>query len=174
MGRTIIETIMGAVVLIVAAGFLFFAYDKSGVKTVDGYRVTALFDDVSGIGVGTEVRVGGIKVGVVDGLQLDTDSYRATLFMQIKDVVKLPKDSSAAIASSGLLGDKFVKLDPGGSDDMLHDGGVISFTQSSISFEELLGKFVFSGGGVEDETVDADPILSSENDNANPFSLDLE
>jgi len=149
MGRNVIETLMGAVVLIVAAGFLVFAYQSSNVKTVEGYSLKALFSDASGILPGSEIRIGGVKVGAVEAMDINPKTYQAIVTLQIKDDIKLPKDSSAAIASAGLLGDKFIRLEPGSEEDMLKPGGQVRYTQSSISFEDLLGKFVFSGGGVE-------------------------
>ena len=125
MGRNLIETVMGAVVLIVAGGFLMFAYEQAAVKSIDGYSVQVEFNDISGIDIGSEVRIGGMKVGVVQGLELDPETYQAHAVIQIEDAVKLPKDTSAAIVSSGLLGDKFIKLDPGGDDKYLEDGGMI-------------------------------------------------
>lgn len=162
MSRNVIETVMGGVVLLVAGGFLSFAFNNSSVQSVDGYTIAALFDDVGGVGPGSEVQIGGIKVGVVDSMDIDPQTYRAKVQFQIKKTIKLPKDSSAAIASSGLLGGKFVKLEPGGDETMLEDGDVITFTQSSVNLEELIGKFVFSGGGVEDDDSSIDDELSLE------------
>ncbi len=183
MGRHLIETVMGAVVLIVAASFLIFAYSQSNVQSVNGYQVNAKFNDVTGVTTGSEVRIGGMKVGVVERLELDSNTYQAIAVMKIRENVKLPKDTSAAVVSSGLLGDKFVKLEPGGDDAMFESGDTIRFTQSSVSFEELLGKFVFSSGGVEggaDEpaapaaaTPDASQSAPVE-EPQNPFSLELE
>lgn len=176
MSRNLLETVMGAVVLVVAIGFLMFAYERSAVKTVDGYQIEARFSDISGIGLGSDVRVGGLKVGTVSDMQLDEKTYQASILMQIRETVKLPKDSSASIASSGLLGDKFVKLDPGGAEEMLSAGDVIRFTQSSVSFEELIGKLVFSGGGVDDKSAPQAGGESTEDeksDSKNPFSLGL-
>lgn len=181
MARNVLETVMGAVVLAVAVGFLLFAYDRSAVKKVEGYAIEARFSDITGIGLGSDVRVGGLKVGSVANMQLDEATYQATVTMQIREKVKLPKDSSAAVVSSGLLGDKFIKLEPGGADTMLAQGDVITFTQSSVFFEELIGKFVFSGGGVEgkEETPAAAapeqtaPDAGAEAERPNPFSLGL-
>lgn len=176
MGRHLIETVMGAVVLLVAFGFLLFAYDQSSVKAVSGYQVNAKFDDVTGVNAGSEVRIGGMKVGVVERLDLDPNTYQAIAAMKIKDDVKLPKDTSAAVVSSGLLGDKFIKLEPGGDDAELASGDTIRFTQSSVSFEELLGKFVFSSGGVEggDAPAAEDKKADAPKEDKNPFSLELE
>ncbi len=152
MQKNIIETIMGAVVLLVAIFFLSFAYRNSNVGVDDGYVISGRFSNAAGIALGSDVRVGGIKVGVVTDMKLDPQSYEAIISMQIGERTKLPKDSSAAIVSSGLLGEKYIQLSPGGDEAMLAEGGKIDFTQSSVNLEELIGKFVFSGGGVDKNT----------------------
>jgi phospholipid/cholesterol/gamma-HCH transport system substrate-binding protein len=181
MANNAIETVMGAVVIAVAGGFLYFAYSTSSVKTVEGYQVKAEFTNVSGIGVGSTVRVGGIKVGVVEQLTLDPKSYQAVAALRIDNTVKLPKDSSAAINSSGLLGDKFVALEPGGEEENLKEGDAITITQSSVSLEEMIGKFMFSGGGVkagaEGESAsdkDAGDAPAAQNQEMNPLNSGIE
>ena len=149
MANNAIETVMGAVVLTVAAGFLYFAYSNSNVKPIEGYAISAAFTNISGINPGSAVRIGGIKIGVVEKLILDPQSYKAVATLRVSDNVKLPKDSSAAVQSTGLLGDKFVAIEPGGEEQNLKEGDKISFTQPSVSLEELIGKFVFSGGGAD-------------------------
>lgn len=151
MQKNILETIVGAVVLIVAVGFLVFAYRGSdmGMDASGGYTVKARFANATGIGTGSDVRVGGIKVGVVSDMRLDPETYEALAFLHIADTVKIPADSSAAIVGTGLLGEKFVQLTPGAEEKMLTGGGAITYTQSSVSIEELIGKFVFSGGGID-------------------------
>jgi phospholipid/cholesterol/gamma-HCH transport system substrate-binding protein len=149
MANNAIETVMGAVVLAVAGGFLYFAYNNSNVKSIDGYAVKADFSNVSGINVGSDVRIGGIKIGVVEKLDLDPKNYDAVVVMRVKDDVKISKDTSAAIQSAGLLGEKFVALQPGGDEKNLADGDTIHITQSSVSIEEMIGKFMFSGGGAD-------------------------
>jgi phospholipid/cholesterol/gamma-HCH transport system substrate-binding protein len=162
MANNVIETVMGAVVLTVAGGFLYFAYNNSNVKSVDGYEIKADFSNISGVGVGSDVRIGGIKVGVIESLDLDPKSYEAVVGMRIKEEVKLPKDSSAAVQSSGLLGEKFITIEPGGDEQMLKDGEAITYTQASVNLEEMIGKFVFSGGGVSgDEKKSDDNALST-------------
>lgn len=170
MANNAIETVMGAVVLAVAGGFLYFAYSSSNVKSVDGYNVKADFTNITGIGIGSDVRVGGIKVGVVEGLSLDPQSFQAVANMRIDESVKLPKDSSAAVQSAGLLGDKFVAIEPGGDENNLNDGDAISITQSSVSLEEMIGKFVFSGGGVSggDDAASDAPAETGDHEDATP------
>jgi len=149
MQKNILETLMGAIVLVVAGAFLMFAYEGSQVRVEKGYIVSAKFGNASGISLGSDVRIGGIKVGVVSDLSLDANTYEAVISMQIRDNTKLPKDSSASIVGNGLLGEKYVQLMPGGDDKMLEAGGKIQFTQSSVNLEEMIGKFMFSGGGVD-------------------------
>ncbi|MDE0050114.1 MAG: outer membrane lipid asymmetry maintenance protein MlaD [Rhodospirillales bacterium] len=143
MSRSLVETLLGAVVLAVAIGFLVFAYNKSGVATAGGYEVSAAFNRVDGISNGSDVRIGGIKIGTVVERTLDTEDFRAVLRMSIDETVELPTDSSAAVMSDGLLGGKFVDLQPGAEETLIKDGGRIAFTQSSLLLEELIGKFAF-------------------------------
>ena len=144
MQHNLIETVMGAVVLVVAALFLFFSYTSSGLRPVTGYTVTAQFDRVDGISVGSDVRLAGIKVGTVTDQILDPKTYLAVLRMSIERNVALPTDSSAEIVGSGLLGEKFVALVPGGAAEMLPDGGQIRYTQSPVSLERMIGQLIFS------------------------------
>jgi phospholipid/cholesterol/gamma-HCH transport system substrate-binding protein len=151
MQKNIIETLMGAVVLVVAVAFLAFAYKGSDLQVEDGYLVNANFSNASGISLGSDVRIGGIKVGVISALDLDPKTYEAIVSMQVRSSAQMPKDTSAAIVGNGLLGEKYVQLTPGNDDKMIKAGGKIQFTQSSINLEELIGKFMFSGGGVDKE-----------------------
>ncbi len=147
MKRNLIETIMGAVVLFVAAFFVYTASQSSGIKKDYGYKVEAEFDKIDGITTGSDVKIGGIKIGSVLGESLNNETFRAKLVIGIRKDIKLPLDSSAEIASEGLLGGKYVNLVPGADEEFLEDGGFIEYTQSSINLEELLGKFAFGGTG---------------------------
>lgn len=149
MGRSMIETVMGAVVLAVATMFVVFVYNERTVASGDGYDVVAKFDDVAGVAAGSDVRIGGIKVGTVLSSSLDPQSYRPVLALHVRNDVKVPSDTVAAIVSEGLLGGKYVELQPGGDEQMLKAGDEILYTQSSVNLEEMIGKFVFSGGGVD-------------------------
>lgn len=149
MGRSVFETIMGALVLVVAAGFMTFAYQSSNLRPVEGYSLKAKFDTVAGVGLGSDVRIGGIKIGVVSNMALDPETYKAIVTFQIKEGIKIPTDSSAAVVSDGLLGSKYLKIEPGADEKMLASGEAITYTQSAVNLEELIGKMVFSGGGVD-------------------------
>ena len=152
MQNSTVETLIGAVVIAVAVLFLVFAYSSSGVGPISGgYEVTARFDRANGVNVGTDVRLSGIKVGTVDRLALDPKSYNAVLTLALDKSVKLPDDSSVRITSDGLLGNQYLSIEPGASNQMIKPGGQIENTQGSIDLIGLLGKTVFSpsstGGG---------------------------
>ena len=144
MSRNSVETIMGAVVLVVAAFFLFFAYTTVHGGTVSGYELTARFNRIEGLRDGGDVKVSGIKVGSIVSLNLDPKTFVAVVKMQIEPSVKLPVDTVATITSTGLLGDKYLALEPGNEDDMLKPGGQIEHTQSPMSLESLIGQYIFS------------------------------
>ena len=147
MNRNLIETVMGAVVLVVAALFVVFAYSKAEVGAVEGYEIQAKFDRVDGILAGSDVRMSGIKIGTVTASSLDPKTYFAEVKMNIRSDVKIPDDTSIAVSTDGLLGDKFLALSPGGSDDMLEPVGEITTTQGSIDLMSLVGQMIFSQTG---------------------------
>ena len=147
MARNIVETLLGAAVLLVAGGFLFWSYGQSNLSQGGGTEIVAVFDKADGITVGSDVRISGITVGRVTAQSLDPKTYRADVRFTVDSGIELPADTSAAIVSAGLLGGKYVSLQPGADDAMLKNGDQITFTQSSISLEELIGKYVFGAGG---------------------------
>jgi phospholipid/cholesterol/gamma-HCH transport system substrate-binding protein len=138
------ETLTGAVVLLIALAFLAYAVAHSGRTTGTGYTVQARFDHIDGLAIGGDVRVAGVKVGTVTDEQIDPKTFSAMVSMTIRDDIKLPKDTGASITSESLLGGKYISLSPGGDDADLKPGQTITVTQSSVSLEELLGKFIFS------------------------------
>ncbi len=143
MSRNIVETLLGAAVLLVAFGFLSWAYTRSDLATPEGYLLRAAFDRIDGLEIGADVRVSGIRVGQVVEERLDLDTYRAEVVFSVREDVKLPRDSSAAIVSSGLLGGKYLSIIPGAEEDLLPPGGRITFTQSPVNLEDLLGRYIF-------------------------------
>jgi phospholipid/cholesterol/gamma-HCH transport system substrate-binding protein len=149
-----VETAVGAVVILIAAAFFTFAYTTSGIgKGSGGYSLIAEFDNADGIGVGSDVRMSGVKIGTVTGQRLDTTTYQAVLDLSIDPDLKLPDDSSAKVTSEGLLGSKFIALEPGGSAETLKAGDRIAYTQGAIDIWSLVSQFMFdsssnnSGGG---------------------------
>lgn len=149
MSRNVIETVMGAVVLVIAAVFLFFAYSTSQVRAVSGYPVTAKFSKVEGIREGGDVRISGIKVGSIVSETLDPTAYLAVVKMSIDPAIKLPTDTTAQILSSGLLGDKYLALVPGGAEEMIKPGGEITSTVAPMSLEDIIGQVIFSSSGAK-------------------------
>ena len=147
MGNNLVETLTGAVVLAVAVVFLLFAYEKAEVAAVEGYAVTARFEKFDGVKPGTDVTLGGIKIGSVTGQHLDLQTYLAVVELSVRDEVKLPTNSSIRITSDGLLGGKYLAVQPGGADEMLQPGGEIRYTQGAVDLTELLGKAIYSGSG---------------------------
>ena len=146
--RNAAELAAGAVVLVTAAGFLAYAIANTGGMGPGGYLLHARFNAIDGLSIGSDVRMAGVKVGSVTGTHLDPQTYQAVVDFTVADDVKLPKDSSAAVTSDGLLGGKYLGLDAGGDTQMIPPGGQVTITQSSISIEQLLGKFIFSMGNL--------------------------
>ncbi len=146
MKSSALETLIGAVIIALAIGFFGFAYKTSGMggSGGGGYKISAEFDNVDGVNVGTDVRVAGIKVGSVVGQSLNPKSYQARIDMAIQPQVQLSDDTSAKITSEGLLGAKFVALEPGGSDAKLAEGGVISYTQGAVDLWSLISQAMFA------------------------------
>ncbi len=146
MKHNLIETLMGALVLAIAVGFMIFVYDATGMRAAGGYEVVARFDRVDGLARGADVKVSGIKVGTVVEQRLDPERFLAVVRMNIDPVVKLPVDTVAQVTSEGLLGGAFVALVPGGEDRTIAPGGEIKFTQSPVNLVQMLGKFMFGQG----------------------------
>jgi phospholipid/cholesterol/gamma-HCH transport system substrate-binding protein len=142
--RSLTETLAGAVVLAVALGFLGYAVANTGRSTVSGYALHARFDRIDGLVIGADVRLAGVKVGSVTTARVDPQTYQADVTFTVQNAVKLPRDSSAEITSDGLLGGKYLSLVPGGDEQMLAPGDAVTITQSAVSLEQLLGKFIFS------------------------------
>ena len=134
---------MGGFVLVVAAIFLIFAYLSANLRPAGGYPVTAVFSSIDGLTVGSDVRVGGVKVGIVTGETLDSKDYRAVVDMSLEPRLPLPVDTKAVVASAGLMGGKYVKLEPGSAKETLKPGDEITNTEGAVVLEELLGKIIF-------------------------------
>ena len=147
MAENTTEVLTGAGVLAVAAGFLIYVAQVGGVGLTPSGMSTysASFRSAEGIGVGTDVRIAGVKVGSILDMELDPTTFRAETVLSVENDVALPDDTAILISSEGLLGGSFVELLPGGSVFNLEPGSEIEDTQSSVSIIELLLKFV-SGG----------------------------
>ncbi|HKJ73287.1 MAG TPA: outer membrane lipid asymmetry maintenance protein MlaD [Alphaproteobacteria bacterium] len=147
MSGNLVETLIGAVVLLVAGVFLAFAYTHTDAGAVSGYPLVAKFDRVDGLTVGADVKMSGIKIGTVTSQTLDPKTYQAVVHMNIAAQYKIPDDSTARVATESLLGGNYLELQPGGSPDMLAAGDQIEYTQGSVDLMGLIGQAIFSSGG---------------------------
>lgn len=147
MGRNVVETIVGALVLVVACVFVVYAFSKSDRAGPDGYELVARFGRIDGLKRGADVTLSGVKVGSVTGFSLDPKTYQAVVRLGIASNVNLPADTHAKIVSESLLGGMVIVLEPGGDKTMLKSGGEIEQTQDSIPLTELIAKFMFGSTG---------------------------
>jgi phospholipid/cholesterol/gamma-HCH transport system substrate-binding protein len=142
----------------VALFFLTTQLPASGLKlgaTKRGYHVTAEFDNIGDLKVGSPVTMAGVRIGEVDAIRFDPKSYKAVVSMRIDPQFnQIPEDSYASIATQGLLGGKYVGISPGGLDTYLKDGSRIDQTQSAIVLESLINKFFanFASKGGDNQT----------------------
>ena len=150
MHRNTLETVMGAIVLLAAAGFVALAYEAADVKGNGGYEIAAEFGSTGGLSVGDDVRISGIKVGQITAQHLDPITYVAKVSMAIEPTIEIPSDSSARITAASLLGGNYLELMPGAATDTLGAGAVIYDTRDPISLSDLLGKAVFSSNNSAD------------------------
>ncbi|MDE0992323.1 MAG: outer membrane lipid asymmetry maintenance protein MlaD [Rhodospirillales bacterium] len=151
MRRNAVETVLGAVVLLVAGMFVYFAYNTAQVKAIDGYNINASFFKIGGLTTGSDVRINGIKVGTVTNARLDPETFDAVIEMSIKPDIKLPKDTIAAIGSEGIMGGKYVRITPGSAKETIADNGSISETKDFRSLEDQVGEIIFLATGGSDK-----------------------
>jgi phospholipid/cholesterol/gamma-HCH transport system substrate-binding protein len=147
MGKKGVETLVGLFVLLGLAGLVFLSLQAANLASFgnrDSYTVTAKFDNIGGLKARAPVRSAGVTVGRVTSIRLDPATYQGVVTMEIDKDVTFPKDSSARILTAGLLGDQYIGLEPGPSDQMLAAGGSISQTQSAVVLESLISQFLFN------------------------------
>lgn len=145
MRQNIVETAIGFLVLVVAVWFLVFALRTNRMNSDnEGYVITARFQNAEGIFIGSDVMLAGIKIGEVDDMVLDRESFHAVMALRVDETFQLPIDSEASIVSSGFLGSKFVSIIPGIEDEDLKNGDVIFRTHPSVNLESLIGKFMYN------------------------------
>ena len=140
-----IEIVTGFIVILVAGFFLYYAvHHLEHQHRKGGYEVFATFSNVDGLTAGSNVRMSGVKVGTISKIELNPDTYLATVHIELEPNLQIPTDTVAAVNTQGLLGDKYMSLEPGSDDTRLQPGGTITNTQSSASIERLLGQVIFS------------------------------
>jgi len=143
------EVVVGALVLAIAGGFLAYSAKMTGFSTGTGgsYALTASFRSAEGVSLGTDVRMSGVKVGSVTALALNPETFRADATLDFDATVPVPNDSTAVVASEGLLGGSFIEIMPGGSLDNFAAGEQILDTQGAVSLVSLLVSAVSGSGG---------------------------
>ncbi len=145
MKRFNFETAVG---VFMVAGFLCFAWLSIKLGDIDLFgaesrTVVARFISVSGLKTGASVEIAGVQIGKVTGIKLDQESFEAEVQMDINNNVELQEDTIAAIRTAGIIGDRYIKITPGGSDELIEPGGEIIETESAINLEELISKYIF-------------------------------
>ena len=144
MKRSVAETILGAVVIVVATFFLTYSVKTADIGHADGYIITADFSSIGGLKAGDSVQISGVKVGTIAAVELLSDTYLARVSINIRDQYKLPTDTAALISSESLLGGLYMALEPGADEEIIEAGGAIQYTQAPQNLEQLLGQFIFS------------------------------
>lgn len=146
MKTSALSTLVGVFVLLglLAAGYLTLTLGNTTLFARGVYTISAHFGSVSGLRVGSTVEISGVPIGKVTDIQLDQEQfYQARVVMQIQNAIRIPMDSSAAIKTSGLIGDKYVQIIPGADEAVLSDGGAIMDTKSALDIEEMVSKYIF-------------------------------
>jgi len=149
MNKYKIETIVGIFVVIGLLGIGYMTLTLGEVSFIgdDSYPLHARFSSVSGLRVGSPVEMLGLEVGRVEKLSIDQDQQMAVAQMKIKKGVKVYDDAIASVKTSGLIGDKYIQIDPGGSGTILKPGAIITETSSPLDIEDLIGKYAFGDVG---------------------------
>jgi len=151
MSQNTTEVLVGGAVLAAAIGFAVYAGQTTGFTTSSrGYELTASFRSLEGVTVGTDVRLAGVKIGTVTGVELNPETFRADTTLSVREGVLIPDDSAAVVSSEGLLGGNFLEIMPGGSLGYFSAGDEILDTQGAVSLISLLLKFVSGDSGGAD------------------------
>ena len=159
----LIEIIVGFMVLALCATSILIIYNSGSTeikRSKNSYLVRAIFERADGIVGGTNVTIGGVKIGQVASVELDENNYSAVVSLHLDRHIKIPVDSSAEIVSSSLLGDKYISIVAGSESDYMKNGDTFEFTQSSINIEQLISKFMF---GLESNNAGSKEESSTEN-----------
>ena len=147
MQRSKVDVWVGLFVLIGAAAILFLALQSANLLNLSfekTYQVTAKFDNAGGLKPKAAVKSAGVVVGRIEAIQFDDKSYQARVVLALESRYAFPKDSSLKVLTSGLLGEQYVGIEPGGDEKNLAQGDVITQTQSAVVLENLIGQFLYS------------------------------
>ncbi len=145
MKKSSAEMVVGIFVFIgiLCVGYLTIRLGKMELIGGNYYHLRARFESVSGLKSGAQVEIAGVQVGQVDAIDLDVEQMVALVDLKIRKDVELTDDTIASVKTAGLIGDKYIKISPGGSDEVLKSGGMITETESAVDLEELISKYVF-------------------------------
>ena len=146
MKYSLIETLMGFGVIIVAILFLFFGFSLEKNINSKNILISAVFENVTGLSAGDKVKISGITVGKIRNFTLEKDEFEVLVELEVDKEIKIPDDSTAKISSSSLFGGKFLEIVPGSSENFLKNKSVIYDTQTSLSFIDMIGKMIMSSG----------------------------
>jgi phospholipid/cholesterol/gamma-HCH transport system substrate-binding protein len=153
------DVITGAIVLLVALAVLGLVYLRGHASS--GYEVTAKINKADGLGIGTEVRISGIKIGSITGFTLDPNNFLVTVHMNIRDDVKIPTDSSMAVTQAGILGSQYIVIQPGGDATNIPPGGAIANAAGSIDLLGTINRFMApssdASGGASQQSAPPSP-----------------
>jgi phospholipid/cholesterol/gamma-HCH transport system substrate-binding protein len=140
---SLIEILMGAIVLTMAIAFLTLGMQSINTNQKVGYNISLIFGSSVGLKKGDNVKISGINVGKIISLDLNLENYNAKVDIKLNQNIKIPNDSSARITSASLLGGNFVEIIPGVSDKYIMPNDIIYDTSDSVSFTDMLGKLIF-------------------------------
>lgn len=148
MRESLFETLVGFLVVAVAAIFLVFSLQqRSEAAPANSYQLQAKFNRVDGISTGSDVRLAGVKVGTVSNITLDPKTYKAVVTFTVKKGIQVPDDSTAQVLSDGLLGGSYMGIMVGGSFDYIPEGGTVEFTRGSVDLLTVLSEVAGSAAG---------------------------
>ncbi|MFD2739922.1 outer membrane lipid asymmetry maintenance protein MlaD [Sulfitobacter aestuarii] len=141
------EILVGGVVLAAAIGFAVFAAQAAGItRSSATYPLHASFRSLEGVGLGSDLRLAGVRIGEVSAIALNPETYRVETTLSVQRGIEIPDDSAVVVSSEGLLGGNFVEIRPGGSPEAFEPGADITDTQGAVSLISLLMKFVTGRG----------------------------
>ena len=146
MKYSLVETLMGFGVILVAILFLIFGFSLEKNINSKNISISAIFENVTGLSVGDKVKISGITIGKIRNFKLEKDEFEVMVELEVDKEINIPDDSTAKISSSSLFGGKFLEIVTGSSETFLKDKSVIYDTQTSLSFTELIGKMIMSSG----------------------------
>lgn len=149
MNKINIELVTGIFVIIGIACFTWLAVSVAGATFSEqpGYTLTARFSSISGLREGAVIEGAGVRIGTVSGIDFDPESFEAIVTLRINQGVPVQEDAIAAVRTQGIIGEKYINIIPGGFEELLTDGQEIYETESAISLEELVSRYIFSSDG---------------------------